>query len=89
MANFYNAVIPRPAGIPDTVEVRIFAGRVDGADLTAQDLAALRAVFPQVDTAPRAQAATKPATKPKAASGTKPRKPVAKRAAAKVPSRSR
>lgn len=83
MANFYNAVIPRPAGIPETVEVRIVAGRTDGENLTPEELAALRVVYPRVD-AP-AEAASKPARKAKAPVSTKARKAPPKRAAAKRP----
>jgi hypothetical protein len=83
MANFYNAVIPRPAGIPATVELRVFAGRVDGGDLTAEELAALRAAFPNAS-APAKEPA-KPAGKAKSATSTKPRKAPAKRAAARRP----
>lgn len=81
MANFYNALIPRPDGIPATVELRVFAGRVDGGDLTAEELAALRATYPNAS----AEAPAKPAGKAKPSASTKPRKAPAKRAAAKRP----
>jgi hypothetical protein len=83
MANFYNAVIPRPAGIPETVEVRVFAGRLDGGDLTAEELAALREVFPALGGV--VEAKEKPAARVRAAAGTKAKKPAPKRAAAKRP----
>lgn len=88
MANFYNAIIPRPTTIPATVEVRIFAGRVDGGDLTAEELAALRATYPNAAPAEAPAGKTKPIGKPKPrtkASGTKPAKPSTKRVAARRP----
>ena len=81
MANFYNAVIPRPEGIPATVEVRVFAGRIDGGNLTTEELAALRAVYPRAEGDDAAEAPSRPVRKTKA--GTKARKPASKRAAAK------
>ncbi len=86
MANFYNAVIPRPEGIPATVEVRVFAGRVDGGELTAEELAALRAVFPSAAPVEASSSKATPTTKARRSpAGTKARKPAAKRAAAKRP----
>jgi len=83
VTNFYNAVIPRPAGVPATVEVRVVAGRVDGENLTPEELAALRAAYPRLEAT--AQTPPKPAVKAKAPVSTKARKAPAKRAAAKRP----
>lgn len=82
MANVYTVVIPRPAAIPASVEVRIVAGRPDGGDLTAEELEALRATYPSASPAEVRPAAK--AKRPKA-SATKPAKPSAKRAAARRP----
>ncbi len=80
MANVYTVVIPRPAAVPASVEVRIVAGRPDGADLTTEELAALRAAYPAPVEAPSAKSKLRAK-----ASATKPRKPAPKRAAAKRP----
>jgi len=87
MANVYTVVIPRPAAIPTTVEVRIVAGRPDGEDLTAEELAALRATYPNLVASkpPVPARRAKPEAKAKAPAGTTARKPAPKRAAAKRP----
>lgn len=90
MASMYTIVIPTPAGVPDTVELHIMASRRDGKALTREELEAVAALYPPPSAEGRAmldralaQAPTKPATK--APAGTKAKKPVAKRAAAKRP----
>lgn len=90
MASMYTIVIPTPAGVPETVELHIMASRRDGQALTREELAAVAALYPPPSAEGRvmlertlALAPTKPATK--ASAGTKAKKPVAKRAAAKRP----
>ncbi len=94
MADLYTIVIPTPAGVPDTVELHVMASRRDGKPLTREELEAVSALYPPptaegcrmlaraIEAAPSAVEAT-PARR--TSSGTKARKPTAKRAAAKRP----
>lgn len=94
MATTYTAVLPRPAGVPAPLLLRVVAMREDGKALSREELEALVAAYPPHSDDARgvieraiARAPSRPAKKPKteAKASTKARKPAAKRAAAKRP----
>lgn len=101
MARAYTADLPRPAGIPAHLEVRVFVMRADEKPLSAEDLEALARVYPPpAETRAaieasiaraRVRAKTSPAKRAKAspAKRTSPKTSVPKRKAAKKPTRAR
>jgi len=92
MATAYTIIVPSPAVVPSSVEVRVVAMRHDGKELSREELEALAVAYPPPTASARAEVArainaarSKPAVKAKAPVSTKARKAPAKRAAAKRP----
>ncbi len=86
-ATTYTAVIPRPDDLPASLLVRVVVMREDGKALSREELEALRHAYPPHSadargTVDRAIAGA-PSRVAKAPAGTKPRRPAAKRAAAR------
>jgi len=92
MATAYTIIVPAPAAVPSSLEVRVVAMRRDGKELSREELEALSLAYPPPNAVTRAEVAraiaaapSRPAAKTKVPVSTKARKAPPKRAAAKRP----
>jgi hypothetical protein len=95
MAVAYTADLPRPAGFPAHLDVRVLVTRFDHKDLSAEDLAAAAQMYPPPDaegsamveesirrakrSAPRTTKTKEPSAKRAASKSSSPRRKAAKK----------